>query len=69
MGSEVGFEATGLVDGSLHTLGVWAKKSEEVCACMMCYLFFLNHVLLLLFFLVSKASKTVLGVHIYNLGI
>ena len=32
LGSEVGFEATGLIDGKLPTVGVWAKKSSEEVA-------------------------------------
>ena len=30
LGSEVGFEATGIIDGKLPTVGVWAKKADEV---------------------------------------
>ena len=30
LGSQVGFEATGLVDGRLPTVGVWTKKTDEV---------------------------------------
>lgn len=30
IGSEVGFEATGVIDAKLPTIGVWAKKSDEV---------------------------------------
>lgn len=30
LGSEVGFEATGLIDGKLPTVGVWARKSDQV---------------------------------------
>ncbi len=31
VGPEVGFEATGIVDSKLPTVGVWARKSSEVC--------------------------------------
>ncbi len=30
VGPEVGFEATGLVDSKLPTVGVWARKTSEV---------------------------------------
>ena len=30
VGPEVGFEATGIVDSKLPTVGVWARKTSEV---------------------------------------
>ena len=30
LGPEVGFEATGLIDSKLSTVGIWAKTSQEV---------------------------------------
>ena len=37
LGSEVGFEATGRVEADLPTVGVWAKKSDEVSSYMYTY--------------------------------
>ena len=31
VGSEVGFEATGKIDGKLPTVGIFARNSSEVC--------------------------------------
>ncbi len=31
VGPEVGFEATGKIDAKLPTVGIFARKSEEVC--------------------------------------
>ena len=39
----MGFEATGLIDGKLPTVGVWAKMSDEVRTYMSCRASFRNH--------------------------